>query len=157
MHLRYSYRPNTNPHLLTRQRRWSVLSTSMIRTRARFFQSLQRDVDEGHALFKTLCEKAEQAVSFLDDSGACKMEREVQESRSRLEELGLGLRAEHGATEKSTVLYKEFQERYKTQLQWLRETRALLGSSAEPKAELYQRKAQLAKYKVKKEKKKLFV
>ncbi|KAF4071108.1 hypothetical protein AMELA_G00281340 [Ameiurus melas] len=116
--------------------------------RMKKLESLQRDVDGGHALFKSLCEKAEQAVSFLDDGGACKMEREVQESRSRLEELGLGLRAEHGATEKSTVLYKEFQERYKTQLQWLRDTRALLGSSAEPKAELYQRKAQLAKYKV---------
>ncbi|MCJ8743979.1 hypothetical protein PDJAM_G00100910, partial [Pangasius djambal] len=111
-------------------------------------ESLQRDVDEGHALFKTLREKAEQAVSFLDESGACKLEREVQESRSQLEELGLGLRAEHGATEKSMMLYKEFQERYKTQMQWLRETRALLSSSAEPKAELYQRKAQLAKYKV---------
>ncbi|GAA6076171.1 nesprin-1 isoform X1, partial [Tachysurus ichikawai] len=113
-----------------------------------FLQALQRDVDEGHALFKTLREKAELAVSFLDESGACQLEKEVQESRSQLEELGLGIRAEHGATEKSTMLYKEFQERYKTQLQWMRETRALLGSSAEPKAELYQRKAQLAKYKV---------
>lgn len=72
----------------------------------------------------------------------------MKESRSQLEDLALALRAEHGATEKSTMLYKEFLERYKTQLQWLRETRALLGSSAEPKAELYQRKAQLAKYKV---------
>lgn len=115
-----------------------------------FLQALQRDVDEGHALFKTLREKAELAVSFLDESGACQLEKEVQESRSQLEELGLGIRAEHGATEKSTMLYKEFQERYKTQLQWMRETRALLGSSAEPKAELYQRKAQLAKYKVQK-------
>ncbi|XP_060722109.1 nesprin-1 isoform X2 [Tachysurus vachellii] len=111
-------------------------------------EALQRDVDEGHALFKTLREKAEQAVSFLDESGTCQLEKEVQESRSRLEELGLGIRAEHGATEKSAMLYKEFQERYKTQLQWMRDTRALLGSSAEPKAELYQRKAQLAKYKV---------
>lgn len=110
-------------------------------------------MDEGHALFKTLREKAEQAVSFLDESGASALEKEVQESRSQLEELGLGLRAEHGATEKSTMLYKEFQERYKSQLQWLRETRALLGSSAEPKAELYQRKAQLAKYKVRQQQK----
>lgn len=104
-------------------------------------------MDEGHALFKSLREKAEQAVSFLDDSGACKLETAAQESRSRLEELGLGIRTEHGATEKSMMLYKEYQERYKTQEQWLRETRALLSSSAEPKAELYQRKAQLAKYK----------
>lgn len=112
------------------------------------FQCLQRDVDEGHALFKTLREKAEQAVSFLDESGACELETQVQQSRSELEELGLSLRAEHGATEKSTMLHKEFQERSKSQLQWLRETRALLCSSAEPKTELYQRKAQLAKCKV---------
>ncbi|TSR99415.1 Nesprin-1 [Bagarius yarrelli] len=111
-------------------------------------KALQRNVDEGHTLFKTLREKAQLAVSILDESGACEMEKEVQERRAQLEEVALEIRAEHGGTEKSTMLYKEVQERYKTQLQWLKDTRALLGSSAEPKAELYQRKAQLAKYKV---------
>uniref|UniRef100_A0A8C2DGG1 Spectrin repeat containing, nuclear envelope 1a n=1 Tax=Cyprinus carpio TaxID=7962 RepID=A0A8C2DGG1_CYPCA len=110
-------------------------------------ESLQGDMDQGHSLLKTLRESAEQAVSFLDDPGASKLEREVQTGRSQLEELILGLREEHATLERSIVLYKDFQERYKSQIQWLRETRALLCSTVEPKAELYQRKAQLNKYK----------
>ncbi len=105
-------------------------------------------MDQGHSLLKTLRETAEQAVSFLDDPGASKLEREVQTSRSQLEEFILGLREEHATLERSIVLYKDFQERYKSHIQWLRETRALLCSTVEPKAELYQRKAQLNKYKV---------
>lgn len=112
-------------------------------------QSQLGDMDHGHSLLKTLRERVEQAASFLDDSGACKLEKEVQAGRSRLEELILGLRTVHGTTERSVLVYKEFQERYKAQLQWLSETRALFSSSVEPKAELYQRRAQLAKYKVK--------
>ncbi|XP_062858462.1 nesprin-1 isoform X4 [Trichomycterus rosablanca] len=110
-------------------------------------ESLQSDLDHGHALLKTLCEKLVQAVCFLDEREARELEQEVQTRRSDLEELSLELRAEHGATERSTLLYKEFQERYKAQLQWLRETGALLNVSTEPKAELYQKKAQLAKLK----------
>ncbi|XP_043075052.1 nesprin-1 isoform X1 [Puntigrus tetrazona] len=110
-------------------------------------ESLQGDMDQGHSLLKTLREGAEQAVSFLDDPGASRLEREVQTGRSQLEELILGLREEHATLERSIVLYKDFQERYKSQMQWLRETRALLCSTVEPKAELYQRKAQLNKYK----------
>ncbi|KAL0164549.1 hypothetical protein M9458_040302, partial [Cirrhinus mrigala] len=78
-----------------------------------------------------------QAVSFLDDPGASRLEREVQTGRSQLEELILGLREEHATLERSIVLYKDFQERYKSQIH----------STVEPKAELYQRKAQLNKYK----------
>ncbi|XP_048062412.1 nesprin-1 isoform X1 [Megalobrama amblycephala] len=110
-------------------------------------ESLQGEMDQGHSLLKTLRETTELAVSFLDDSGASRLEREVQTGRSQLEELILGLREEHATLERSIVLYKDFQERYKGQMQWLRETRALLSSTVEPKAELYQRKAQLAKYK----------
>uniref|UniRef100_A0A8C1T5H7 Spectrin repeat containing, nuclear envelope 1a n=1 Tax=Cyprinus carpio TaxID=7962 RepID=A0A8C1T5H7_CYPCA len=110
-------------------------------------ESLQGDMDQGHSLLKTLRESAEQAVSFLDDPGASKLEREVQTGRSQLEELILGLREEHATLERSLVLYKDFQERYKSQMQWLKETRALLSSTVEPKVELYQRKAQLNKYK----------
>ncbi|XP_016311636.1 nesprin-1-like isoform X6 [Sinocyclocheilus anshuiensis] len=110
-------------------------------------ESLQGDMDQGHSLLKTLREVAEQAVSFLDDPGASRLEKEVRTGRSQLEELILGLREEHATLERSIVLYKDFQERYKSQMQWLRETRALLSSTVEPKVELYQRKAQLNKYK----------
>lgn len=105
-------------------------------------------MDHGHSLLKTLRERSEQAVPFLDDPGASKLERDVQTGRSQLEKLTLGLQEEHATLERRIVLYKDFQERYKSQMQWLRETRGLLSSTVEPRAELYQRKAQLTKYKV---------
>ena len=58
------------------------------------------------------------------------------------------LRAKHNSLEKCISLSKDFLDKYKTQVQWLAETKAVLGSPVEPKAELYQKKAQLAKYKV---------
>ncbi|XP_052391485.1 nesprin-1 isoform X1 [Carassius gibelio] len=110
-------------------------------------ESLQEDMDEGHSLFKTLRGNAEQTVCFLDNPGASRLEKEVRTGRSQLEELILGLREEQATLERSIVLYKDFQKRYKCQMQWLGETRALLSSTVEPKVELYQRKAQLNKYK----------
>lgn len=68
---------------------------------------------------------------------------------AQLEELAGGLRTEHSFLQRSLLLAKEFQDRYKAQAQWLLETRAMLSSPVEPKAELYQRRALLAKYKVK--------
>ncbi|XP_022518839.2 nesprin-1 isoform X7 [Astyanax mexicanus] len=124
-----------------------ALDRTTMEKKMKRLETLQGDMDHGHRLLKTLREKVEQAISFLDDSSASKLEREVQAGRSHLEELILGLRAEHSTTERRILLYKEFQERYKTQQQWLSQTRALLSSSVEPKAELYQRRAQLAKYK----------
>ena len=67
---------------------------------------------------------------------------------AQLEELAGGLRQEHGSLERALLLAKEFQDRYKGQAQWLVEARALVSGPVEPKAELYQRRAQLAKYKV---------
>uniref|UniRef100_A0A8C1K642 Spectrin repeat containing, nuclear envelope 1a n=1 Tax=Cyprinus carpio TaxID=7962 RepID=A0A8C1K642_CYPCA len=128
-------------------KRTEALDRITMEKKMKRLESLQGDMDQGHSLLKTLRESAEQAVSFLDDPGASKLEREVQTGRSQLEELILGLREEHATLERSIVLYKDFQERYKSQIQWLRETRALLCSTVEPKAELYQRKAQLNKYK----------
>lgn len=87
-------------------------------------------------------------MCLLDEDEAHQLELDVQSQRSDLEELSQELRTEHGASERILLLYKEFQERYKAQLQWLRESHALLKVSAQPKAELYQRKAQLAKLKV---------
>lgn len=111
-------------------------------------QSLQGEMDHGHSLLKTLRERSEQAVPFLDDPRASRLERDVLTGRSQLEELTLGLQEEHASLERSIVLYKDFQERFKSQIQWLRETRGLISSTVEPRAELYQRKAQLTKYKV---------
>lgn len=117
-----------------------------------FNQNLQSDLQHGHNLLKSLRERAEQAAGFLDEAGAESLGAEVEARLAQLEELAGGLRQERSFLERALLLAKEFQDRYKAQVQWLVETRALLGTQVEPKAELYQRRAQLAKYKVNQEK-----
>lgn len=113
------------------------------------FQSLQSELHRGHSFLKSLREQAEQAAGFLDEAGAESLGSEVEGRLAQLEELAGGLRHEHSFLERALLLAKEFQDRYKGQAQWLVETQALLNTPVEPKAELYQRRAQLAKYKVK--------
>lgn len=117
-----------------------------------FNQNLQSDLQHGHNLLKSLRERAEQAAGFLDEAGAESLGAEVEARLAQLEELAGGLRQERSFLERALLLAKEFQDRYKAQVQWLVETRALLGTPVEPKAELYQRRAQLTKYKVRQEK-----
>ena len=112
-------------------------------------QVLQSELQHGHSFLKSLRERAEQAAGFLDETGAESLGGEVEGRLAQLEELAGGLRQEHSFLDRALLLAKEFQDRYKGQAQWLVETRALLNTPVEPKAELYQRRAQLAKYKVK--------
>lgn len=113
-----------------------------------FNQTLQSELQHGHNFLKSLRERAEQAAGFLDEAGAESLGGEVEARLAQLEELAGGLRQERSFLERAVLLAKEFQDRYKAQVQWLVETRALLSTPVEPKAELYQRRAQLAKYKV---------
>lgn len=117
-----------------------------------FTQTLQSELQHGHSLLKALRERAEQAAGFLNEAGAESLGAEVEARLAQLEELAGGLRQERSFLERALLLTKEFQDRYKAQAHWLVETKALLSSPVEPKAELYQRKAQLAKYKVSKKK-----
>ncbi|XP_039981881.1 nesprin-1-like isoform X4 [Xiphias gladius] len=110
-------------------------------------EALQFELQHGHSFLKSLRERAEQAASSLDEAGAESLGGEVEARLAQLEELASGLRQEHSFLERALLLAKEFQDRYKAQAQWLVETRALLNTPVEPKAELYQRRAQLAKYK----------
>lgn len=108
----------------------------------------------GHTFLKMMREKTDRAMTFLEEPEAEKLKEEVDTRLSQLEALIRALRSELSATEKSIQLSKDFLDKYKTQSQWLTETKSLLASPVEPKAELYQKKAQLAKYKVRK---KLFI
>uniref|UniRef100_A0A8C7M5B3 Spectrin repeat containing nuclear envelope protein 1 n=1 Tax=Oncorhynchus kisutch TaxID=8019 RepID=A0A8C7M5B3_ONCKI len=101
----------------------------------------------GHGLLKALRERAERAADFLEEAGAEGLGGEVEARLAQLEELAGGLRQEHSTLERAVCLAKEFQDRYKAQAQWVVETKAMLSAPLEPKAELYQKRAQLAKYK----------
>ena len=124
------------------------LSLSLYVSLSLSLQSLQSELQHGHSLLKSLREKAERAAGFLEDSGAESLGGEVEARLAQLEELAGGLRQEQGSLERAVLLAREFQDRYKAQAQWLLETKAVLSGPLEPKAELYQRRAQLAKYKV---------
>ncbi|XP_037304616.2 nesprin-1 isoform X8 [Pungitius pungitius] len=110
-------------------------------------EALQSELQHGHCLLKSLRERAERAAGFLDDARAEILGEEVEARLAELEELAGGLRQEHSFLQRALLMAKEFQDRYKAQAQWLVETKALLKSPLESKAELYQRRALLAKYK----------
>ncbi|XP_049914520.1 nesprin-1 [Epinephelus moara] len=110
-------------------------------------ETLQSELQHGHSFLKSLRERAEQAAGFLDEAGAESLGAEVEARLAQLEELAGGLRQEHSFLQRASLLAREFQDRYKAQAQWLVETRAVLSSPVEPKAELYQRRALLAKHK----------
>ncbi|XP_029965559.1 nesprin-1 isoform X1 [Salarias fasciatus] len=110
-------------------------------------ETLQSELQHGHGFLKSLRERAEQAAGFLNEAEAETLGGEVEARLSQLEELAGGLRQERSFLERASLLAKEFQDRYRAQAQWLVETRASLRNPVEPKAELYQRRAQLAKYK----------
>lgn len=105
-------------------------------------------MEQGHTYLKTMKEKSEQAMVFLEEPEAAKLRDEVDAYFLQLQELMDTLRREHNCLEKCILLSKDFMDKYKAQMQWLTETKNFLLSSVEPKAELYQKKAQLAKYKV---------
>lgn len=111
-------------------------------------QTLQSELQHGHGFLKSLRERAEQAAGYLDEAEAELLGGEVEARLAQLEELAGGLRQRHGFLQRALLLAKEFHDRYKAQAQWLVETRAVLNNPVEPKAELYQRRALLAKYKV---------
>ncbi|KAJ0008744.1 hypothetical protein NQD34_016159 [Periophthalmus magnuspinnatus] len=110
-------------------------------------ESFQTDMEQGHTYLKTMREKTERAMAFLEEPEAEQLKEEVDAHLSQLESLMLALRAEHSSLEKCISLSKDFMDKYKTQAQWVLETKNLLAATVEPKAELYQKKAQLAKYK----------
>lgn len=105
-------------------------------------------MEQGHTYLKTMREKTERAMLFLEEAEAEQLREEVDAQLAQLEELTATLRTEQSSLEKCISLSKDFIDKYKAQAQWVKETKNLLASSVEPKAELYQKKAQLAKYKV---------
>ncbi|XP_052352542.1 nesprin-1-like isoform X4 [Oncorhynchus keta] len=125
----------------------SVVDRLTMERKMKTLEALQGDMEQGHSFLKTMREKTERAVAFLEEPEAEQLREEVDAHRSQLEGLMAGLRTEHSSLEKCISLSKDFLDKYKAQAQWLAETKALLSSPIELKAELYQKKAQLAKYK----------
>lgn len=103
----------------------------------------------GHSLLKSAREKGERALQFMEENEAAQLKKEIDDYVEELEELASCIRKEHTVLEKCLQLTKEFSDKYKAQTQWLTEYQSILHIPVEPKSELYEKKAQLSKYKVK--------
>lgn len=111
-------------------------------------QGLLKDMEKGHSLLKSAREKGERALKYLEDSEAETLRKKIQEHVEQLKELTSTVRKEHMTLEKGLLLAKEFSDKYKALTQWISEYQELLHTPEEPKMELYEKKAQLSKYKV---------
>ena len=112
------------------------------------FQVLLKDMEKGHSLLKSAREKGERAVKYLEESEAERLRKEIHDHVEQLKELTSTVRKEHMTLEKGLHLAKEFSDKCKALTQWIAEYQEILHVPEEPKMELYEKKAQLSKYKV---------
>lgn len=105
-------------------------------------------MDLAHRLLKALREKGERVLKYLVGDEADQLEKDIHNHVERLEELTSSVRKEHTALEKGLHHAKEFSDKYSGLVQWLAEYQNILQADVEFKTELYEKKAQLAKYKV---------
>lgn len=124
-----------------------VLSQYLLPTHS-LSQGLLKDMEKGHSLLKSAREKGERALAYLDDSEADSLRSEIHGHVEQLNELTSTVRKEHVTLEKGLHLAKEFSDKYKALTQWIAEYQEILHIPEEPKMELYEKKAQLSKYKV---------
>uniref|UniRef100_A0A4W3HCF8 Nesprin-1 n=1 Tax=Callorhinchus milii TaxID=7868 RepID=A0A4W3HCF8_CALMI len=126
----------------------NVVDKAAMESKINKFEVLHVDIDAGNGLLKMIREKGEKAIEYLEGDEAKQLRKEMNDHITQLEELTGAIRRERGNLEKCLYLTKEFLDKYQSQTKWLAEYQAILQIPVEPKAELYEKKAQLAKYKV---------
>ncbi|XP_016071417.1 PREDICTED: nesprin-1 [Miniopterus natalensis] len=120
---------------------------AMMGKKMKTLEGLLKDMEKGHSLLKSAREKGERALAFLEDSEADTLRNEIHGHVEQLNELTSTVRKEHMTLEKGLHLAKEFSDKYKALTQWIEEYQEILQAPEEPKMELYEKKAQLSKYK----------
>ncbi|KAM7172376.1 nesprin-1 isoform 3-T4 [Macrochelys suwanniensis] len=124
-----------------------VVDKTAMEKKMQKLELLLSDMDVGHNLLKSAREKGDRAIKYMEGNKAEHLRKEISDYMEQLEELASSIRKEHMALEKCLQLSKEFSDKYKAQTQWLTEYQAILHTQVEPKTELYEKKAQLSKYK----------
>lgn len=97
---------------------------------------------------KSAREKGEKAAKYLEEGEAEMLRKDIHDQVEKLEELTGTMRKEHVTVEKGLHLAKEFSDKCKALTRWIAEYQEILQVPEEPKMELYEKKAQLSKYKV---------
>ncbi|KAM9316746.1 nesprin-1-like [Gastrophryne carolinensis] len=124
-----------------------VVDKIAIERKIKKLEVLLNDMDVGHQLLKSTREKVVRVLNYLAGPEAEDLEKNIHSHVEKLEELTSLIRKEHTVLEKDLHLAKEFSDKYSVQTQWLAEYQSMLQADVEPKTELYEKKAQLAKYK----------
>ncbi|XP_068533202.1 nesprin-1 isoform X7 [Anas acuta] len=124
-----------------------VLDKTAMEKKVQELELLLSDMDIGHSLLKSAREKGERAIKYMEENEVDQLRKEIGDHVEQLEELAGSIRKEHMTSEKCLQLAKEFSDKYKAQTQWLTEYQTMLHAPVEPKSELYEKKAQLSKYK----------
>lgn len=120
---------------------------AMMGKKLKTLEVLLKDMEKGHSLLKSAREKGERAMKFLEGSEAEALRKEIHAHMEQLKNLTSTVRKEHVSLEKGLHLAKEFSEKHKVLTRWLAEYQEILLTPEEPKMELYEKKAQLSKYK----------
>uniref|UniRef100_A0A8V0XMZ4 Nesprin-1/3 spectrin repeats region domain-containing protein n=1 Tax=Gallus gallus TaxID=9031 RepID=A0A8V0XMZ4_CHICK len=127
--------------------KFDVLDKTAMEKKVQKLELLLSDMDIGHSLLKSAREKGERAIKYMEENDADCLRKEIGDHVEQLEDLAGSIRKEHVTSEKCLQLAKEFSDKYRAQTQWLTEYQAMLRTPVEPKCELYEKKAQLSKYK----------
>ncbi|NWI93355.1 SYNE1 protein, partial [Pitta sordida] len=127
--------------------KFDVVDKTALEKKVQKLELLLSDMDIGHSLLKSAREKGERAVKYMEENEVDQLRKEIGDHVEQLEELAGSIRKEHMTSEKCLQLVKEFSDKYKVQTQWVAEYQAILHAPVEPKSELYEKKAQLSKYK----------
>lgn len=106
------------------------------------------DMEVGHSLLKSAREKGERAIKYTEENEAEQLKKQISDYVEQLDEMTCSIRKECTTLEKCLHLTKEFLDKYKVQTQWLTDYQIILHNTVDPKMELYEKKAQLSKYKV---------
>ncbi|XP_009867463.1 PREDICTED: nesprin-1, partial [Apaloderma vittatum] len=126
---------------------FDVVDKTAMEKKVQKLELLLSDMDIGHSLLKSAREKGERAIKYMEENEVDQLRKEIGDHVEQLEELAGSIRKEHMTSEKSLQLMKEFSDKYRAQTQWVTDYQAMLHAPAEPKSELYEKKAQLSKYK----------
>ncbi|XP_060128741.1 nesprin-1 isoform X4 [Zootoca vivipara] len=124
-----------------------VVDKAAMEKKMQKLEDLMSDMDVGHNLLKSAREKGEKAIKFMEANEGEQLKKEINDCVEQLDEMTSSIRKEHTTLEKCLHLTKEFLDKYKVQTQWLSENQIVLHTTVDPKMELYEKKAQLSKYK----------
>ncbi|XP_033368639.1 nesprin-1 isoform X3 [Parus major] len=137
----------TNKNFKNAITKFDVVDKTVMEKKVQKLEVLLSDMDIGHSLLKSAREKGERAIKYMEENKVDQLRKEIGDHVEQLEELAGSIRKEHMTSEKCLQLVKEFSDKYKAQTQWVMEYQAILHAPVEPKSELYEKKAQLSKYK----------